>query len=133
VGIDFERLAALLQERLQPVVPGGVRLQTDGALVAMWTDGFQGLTILTLDYNAREGSIEDALADPIANWLTQVADEASEATTDRYECDFAFKDGGIRIWFGTAPRTPPPGAEWRDLLPELPPIPFGEIITKTGA
>ena len=131
--IDFERLATLLQQRLQPVVPSGVLLQADGRVVVMWTEGFQGRTLLTLDYNALEESVEQALEDPIGKALTQVADEASEATTDRYESDFAFEDGGIRIWFGAAPHTPPPDVEWRELLPELPPIPFGEILTETGA
>jgi hypothetical protein len=133
VGLDFERLAALLQERLQPVVPSGVRLRAEGAVVVMSTEGFQGWTILSLDYNALEGSIEEALDDPIGNSLTQIADEASEATTERYEGDFAFEDGGIRIWFGAAPRTPPPDADWRDLLPELPPIPVEEIVTEQRA
>lgn len=131
--IDFERLATLLQQRLQPVVPSGVRLRADGAVVVMWTEGFQGWTRLTLDDNALAGGVEEALEDPIGSSLTQVADEASEATTDRYESDFAFEDGGIRIWFGAAPRTPPADVEWRELLPELPPIPFGEILTETGA
>jgi hypothetical protein len=130
VPIDFERLARLLEKRLQPVVPSGVRLWAQGAVVVMSTEGFQGWTILTLDYNALEESIEEALDDPIGNSLTQVADEASHATTERYEGDFAFEDGAIRIWFGAAPRTRPPEADWRDLLPELPSIPFAEILTE---
>jgi hypothetical protein len=133
VRIDFERLATRLQERLQPVVPSGVRLRAEGAAVVMWTEGFQGRTILRLDYNALEGSIEEALEDPIGSSLRQVADEASEATTERYECDFAFGGDEIRIWFGAAPRTRPPDAEWRELLPELPAIPFEEILTEQDA
>jgi hypothetical protein len=57
-----------------------------------------------------------------------VADEACEATADRYECDFAFEDGAIRLWFGRAARTPPPATDWRELLPELPPIRFSEFV-----
>jgi hypothetical protein len=132
VRIDFESLATHLERRLQPVVPSGVRLRAEGAVVVMWTEGFQGWTALTLDDNALAGGVEEALEDPMGNWLTQVADEASEATTERYESDFAFEAGGIRIWFGTAPRTPPPDVEWRDLLPELPSIPFQEILTEKG-
>jgi hypothetical protein len=133
VWIDFERLATLLERRLQPVVPSRVRLRAEGAVVVMWTEGFQGRTRLTLDDNAHAGNVEEALEDPIGTSLTQVADESSEATTDRYECDFAFEDDGIRIWFGAAPRTRPPDVKWRDLLPELPPIPIGEILTDAGA
>jgi len=60
--------------------------------------------------------------------LTQIADEASEVTTDRYECDVAFEGGRIRLWFGLCPQTPPDVADWREVLPELPPIPLSAFI-----
>jgi len=133
VNVDHEMLARLLEERLQPVVPSRVRLRAEGPMLVMWTQGFQGWTQLRLDYNAGEGSVEESLEDPIGNSLTQIADEASEATTDRYECDFAFEDGAVRLWFGRAPRTPPAAAEWSELLPELPPIPFSEFVAGSEA
>jgi hypothetical protein len=128
--VDYERLAELLEEPLQPVVPDRIRLRRDGATLTMWTEGFQGLTLLSLTYNAHvnvSGQVEESLEDPIGNLLTQVADEASEATTDRYECDFAFGGDVIRLWFGLAPPTPATN-EWRDVLPELPAIPLSEFV-----
>jgi hypothetical protein len=129
VRLDYQMLARLLEARLQPVVPSGVRLRADGPMLVMWTEGFQGCTRLRLDYNAGEGSFEESLEDPIGNSLTQIADEACEATTDRYECDFTFEGGAVRLWFGRAPRTPPAATEWSDLLPELPSIPLSEFVT----
>ena len=133
VEVDFYKLARLLEERLQPAVPSGVRLQAEGATLVMWTYGFQGRTHLALDYNAAECGVEESLEDPIGNSLTHIADEASEATTDRYECDFAFESEAIRLWFGQCPETSPPtDTEWREVLPELPLICFSEFITDSG-
>jgi hypothetical protein len=133
VEVDFYKLARLLEERLQPAVPSGVRLQAEGATLVMWTDGFRGRTHLALDYNAGEGGVEESLEDPIGNSLTQIADEASEATTDRYECVFAFASEAIRLWFGQCPETSPPAdTDWSEVLPELPEIRFAEFVTDSG-
>lgn len=102
----------------------------------MWTEGFQGRTVLLLDYNDRanvDGPVEEWLEDPIGNSLTQIADEASEATTDRYECDFAFDGDAIRLWFGLVTRAPPLEVDWSDILPELPPMPLTDFVTVRGS
>jgi hypothetical protein len=95
----------------------------------MWTEGFPGRTVLRLDYNAQLGGIEDSLEDPIGNALGQIVDEACEATADRFESDFAFGDGVLRLWFGLVPPARP-ATEWRKILPELPPIPLDDCLVK---
>jgi hypothetical protein len=127
--IDFERLASLLETRLQPIVPTGVCVRAEGSALVMWTEGFQGRTILALDYKDGEGGVEESLEDPLGNSLAQIADEASEATTERYECGLAFEHDRIRLWFGRAHYSVPAVSDLRELLPELSPIPFAEIIT----
>jgi hypothetical protein len=58
--------------------------------------------------------------------LNDIATEVGEATTDHYE-EYAEIDGGeIRIWFGLVPPGSPEGA-WRDVVPELEPIPLAAI------
>jgi hypothetical protein len=95
----------------------------------MWTDGFQGRTVLSLDNDrANEaGPLDEWLDDPIGNMLTQVADEASEATTDRYESDFAIEAEVVRLWFGRVPPTSRTH-ERRDVLPELPSLRLRDFV-----
>ena len=131
--IDYERLAELLADRLAPALPSSVSLVSVGdTLVA--SSFPPTLTLMRLDYREL-GHVPDrweSLMDAIANALDQIEDEASEATADRYESDFAVEEEQLRIWFGLVP----PGTmetAWRHVLPELVSIPLEEFTTPPTA
>jgi hypothetical protein len=126
VEIDFERLATLLADRIAPAIPDAVSIVPRGNTLV--TSGFR----IHLQPMGGVGDRWESLMDAIGNALEQIEDEASEATADRYESDFAVEAEQLRIWFGLVP----PGTKdtaWRDVLPELAPIPLAQFTTPPTA
>jgi hypothetical protein len=143
VTVDYVRLAELLTERLRPVLPigmavdvatpeyvdhlgarhlGGPRLRHEmGVVVVSSADG-PGRRMIQLGPFPPEqpGELDIEL---IAIALSDIADEASETTTNRYEADAAVEGGDIRVWFGLVPPGPT-SAPWRAFVPELPSVPI---------
>ena len=64
----------------------------------------------------------------VVDALNDIATEVGEWTTDHYEEDAEIQDGQIRLWFGRVPRGSPEGS-WRDVVPELAPIPLAAITS----
>jgi hypothetical protein len=122
VEIDYERLAELLADRLAPALPGAVSIAPRGDTLV--TSGF------LIHLRPTEGVWDrwEPLIDTIANALEQIEDDASEATAERYESDLAVEQDQLRIWFGLVPPGTTDGA-WRDVLPELAPIPLARFTT----
>jgi hypothetical protein len=65
-------------------------------------------------------------SDRLNETLTDIADDASEETHDYYESDAEITSDEIRVWFGVVPPGTPEGS-WRDVLPELQPIPLSSL------
>jgi hypothetical protein len=112
VDVSFERLAAVLSERLGSVLPMGMTV-----------------VITTSDVAERMAQSPEVGVDGcIAQLLTGIADEACDHTTDRYEADAEIDGDRLRLWFGLVPPGSGDAPRWRDVLPELAPIPMVEII-----
>jgi hypothetical protein len=122
VQIDHERLAELLADRLAPALPGAVSIAPRGDTLV--TSGF----LIHLRPMGDAGDRWESLMEAIATALEQIEDDASEATGDRYESDLAVEQDQLRIWFGRVPSGTAEGA-WRDVLPELAPIPLTGFTT----
>jgi hypothetical protein len=122
--VDFDRLANLLQARLDPALPDRVRVRAARGRLVVWTEGFRGWSELLLDFTELGGPAPPTdFAWSLHNGLTQLADEASDATANRYDYDIEVENGVVRLWFGRIPNTPPPPPS-RHVLPELEPIPL---------
>ena len=105
--MSSELLGQALSERLAPMLPPGMTV-----------------VVTTADLADRMGDGDDDRQ--IAVLLSDIADEASEHTTERYEGDAVIDGDSLRIWFGAVP----PGSRdrpFRDVLPELEPIPLDAI------
>jgi len=133
VEIDYQRLACLLADRLAPALPGPVSLVPVGATLVA-SSRPPALILMRLDYGAvgHDPDRWKSLLEALGNALEQIEDEAGEATADRYESDFAVEEEQLRIWFGVVP----PGTidtAWREVVPELRPIPLAEFTTPPTA
>ncbi|HEY2787957.1 MAG TPA: hypothetical protein VGI72_00810 [Gaiellales bacterium] len=81
---------------------------------------------ITVGFSSVGGWSPDDVLVRVVDALNDIATEVGEATTDHYE-EYAEIDGGeIRIWFGLVPPGSPEGV-WRDVVPELEPIPLAAI------
>ncbi len=146
--VSYLRLAELLVERLRPVLPARMRLRIaseaevdemnarnvrmapgfpgyrhDRGVVVVAFEGDPGLRVIHVGPFEAEPEFDHWV---VTQALSDVADEASEETHDRYESEAAIAEGAVRIWFGLVPPRSPDGP-WRDVVPELEPIPLAAI------
>jgi hypothetical protein len=155
--LDFRLLAELLVVRLTPALPEGIVLRRaieedieglrrmralapipprfpsppeygldDGVLV-IEVQPPPARRIVPITYSGQRPVSDRDVADAVNEALQAVADEASEASTDRYESDTAVNHGKLRLWFGVVPPNAPEGRPWRQVIAELPPIALSQI------
>lgn len=117
-------LAGLLADRVAPALPAGLRLFIDdrGDLAI----SSQRLGIVTVGFSSVPGWDPGSVLVRVMDALNDIATEVGEATTDHYEEDAEIASDAIRIWFGLVPPGSPQGS-WRDVVPELAPIPLAAI------
>jgi hypothetical protein len=150
-AVSYLGLAAALVERIQPVLPEAIRLRVAGpaeveALNDRWARApfkqpahrhDMGLVVLSFVRRAETrwiqvGPFGESGPGVLDIWevrqaLSDLADEASEETTDRYEADAEVEGPAMRVWFGLVPPGSPQGGPWRDVVPELAPILLADI------
>jgi hypothetical protein len=118
-------LAALVVDRVAPALPTHVTLTVADPGVLAISDPTTRWEI-TVELSHVGGWSPDDVLVRVVGALNDIATEVGEATTDRYE-EYAEIDGAeIRIWFGLVPPGSPEG-EWRDIVPELEPIPLSAL------
>jgi hypothetical protein len=81
---------------------------------------------VTVQFSRVGGWSADDVLVRVVDALNDIGSEVSQATTDHYESDAEITFDAIRIWFGLVPPGSPEGA-WRDVVPELQPIPLAAI------
>jgi hypothetical protein len=152
--VSFLRLAELLLERLRAVLPArmSMRIATAAEVTEMnasnarFAPGFpayhhaRGVVIVSFDGDPGRrvihvgpfGAELELHSWMVSDALSGIADEASEETHDYYESDAEIEDGAIRIWFGLVPPGSPEGP-WREVVPELAPIPLSTVCAAETA
>ena len=136
--VSYLRLAEVLIERLRPVLPvrmvmriatvaevAEMNYRHDGGVVIVSFEGDRGWTVIHV---GSLGTSDEFDADQLNERLSSIADEASHETHDYYESDAEITSDAIRIWFGRVPPGSPEGS-WRDVVPELAPIPLTAITS----
>ena len=128
-GVDNEtsllRLAWLLADRIAPAMPAGLVLTVD-RLGTLAISDERTERVVTVGWSSVPGWDADAILVRVADALNDIATEVGEATTDQYEEDAEITSDAIRIWFGPVPAGSYDGP-WRDVLPELAPIPLSSL------
>lgn len=151
VDVDFERLAALVCERLAGALPAGMAVAPIGdgeyeqLVLRRWRVAHggppvlreRGIIVVAFSSHSGRRIIQVGPYDPegpadldpdrVGEMMSDVADEACEHTADRYEGDAAIEGDRLRIWFGLVPTGSGDALRWRDVLPELEPIPLDAI------
>jgi hypothetical protein len=124
-GGHLGRLAALVVDRIGPALPRHVTLRVAELGVIAISDSTTWSEV-TVQFSRVGGWSADDVLVRVVDALNDIGSEVIQATTDHYESDAEITFDAIRIWFGLVPAGSPEGA-WRDVVPELQPIPLAAI------
>jgi hypothetical protein len=119
VEVDPDRLTALLADRLNAIVPDGIRVEADRGMLRFsaaaerfpgqagdFRPGRAGSHVRT-NFEARTGTVADRLAGTCVQVLDHLQDFVSEATHDPWpgrtaqpEPQAQILQGELRLWYG---------------------------------
>jgi hypothetical protein len=139
----FVALAEALVKRLGPVLPLGLTLAVASRSEVDTIRGrdpafHHEMGVLVVSFESKPARVIQLgpyFAEPPATFdadrvriaLSDIADEAGEGSSDRYEGDGALVGDDVRIWFGVVPSGSGDHRRWREVAPELSPIPISRL------